>query len=328
MASFIICRLSGDSDVRCSLSMTSTTSTAVPRQGILAALWLPTDPEGRLLRDDLARNLSFLKQHGVHGVLALGSTGEFPQFDLEQRKRALATIAELAAPLPVVANVSDIRPKAVAELSRFASELGLPAIAIMPPGFFPSRQDDALAHFLHAADAAQLPTFLYNFPELTGTRINLETVEAFAERANMAGIKQSGREFDYHRDLIALGREKHFSVFSGSDTRLPEVFGLGADGCIGGLVNIAPDLMVHLYRVCREGAVGGVSPAFERLVEIGKIVDRLTFPLNVAAGMEARGQATGSPKAVVSPSSARIYEEIVIILRERFRAWDLRPVAA
>ena len=304
----------------------SLSSHAVPRKGVLAALWLPTDADGLILRDDLAKNLTFLKAHQISGVLALGSTGEFPHFDLDQRKRALAIVAELADPLPVIANVSDIRPKAIAELGRFARELGLPAIAIMPPGFFPSRQDDLLAHFLHAAESSQLPTFLYNFPELTGTRINLETVTAFAERAKMAGIKQSGGEFAYHKDLIALGKQKGFSVFSGADTRLPEVFALGADGCIGGLVNIAPDLMVHLYRVCREGAPGDISPAFERLREIGTIVDRLTFPLNVAAGMEARGQLTGAPKSVVSPSSQQIYREIVQDLRARFRSWNLGPV--
>lgn len=297
----------------------------VPTKGIFAALWLPTDPDGNLLRDELARNLAFLKKHQVSGVLALGSTGEFPQFDLTQRKRALATVAELAAPLPVIANVSDIRPKAVAELGKFARELGLPAIAIMTPGFFPSSQDDILAHFLHAAESSGLPTFLYNFPELTGTRINLETVAAFADRAPMAGIKQSGREFDYHRQLIALGREKKFSVFSGADTRLPEVFGLGADGCIGGLVNMAPDLMVHLYRVVREGAPGAIAPAFEQLKQIGAVIDRLTFPLNVAAGMEARGLATGAPKAIVSPASAQLYREIVRELGASYRAWGLAP---
>lgn len=291
-------------------------------------MWLPTDSDGQLLRDELARNLAFLKEHRVSGVLALGSTGEFPQFDLEQRKRALAMVAELAAPLPVVANVSDIRPKVVAGLGRFAKEIGLPAIAIMPPGFYPSSQADVLAHFLHAADSSGLPTFLYNFPELTGTRINIETVAAFADRANMAGIKQSGREFAYHHELVALARQRKFSVFSGADTRLPEVFALGADGCIGGLVNIAPDLMVHLYQVCKAGAPGGVSPAFERLQRIGAVIDRLTFPLNVAAGMEARGLATGAPKAVVSAESAALYRGIVTELREQFLAWGLRPASA
>ena len=303
--------------------MTTSSLSRAPRRGVFAALWLPTDQDGNLLRDELARNLAFLKRHGVTGVLALGSTGEFPQFNLEQRKRALATVVELAAPLEVIVNVSDIRPKAVAELGRFARELGLSAIAVMPPGFFPSRQDDALAHFQHAAETSQLPTFLYNFPELTGTRINLETVAAFADTGCMAGIKQSGGEFGYHRELIALGREKGFSVFSGADTRLPEVFEMGADGCIGGLVNLAPDLMVHLYRVCREGAAGDVNPAFDQLKVIGASIDRLTFPLNVAAGMEARGLEPGVPKAIVSQSSREIYRTIVHELRAQLLDWKL-----
>jgi 4-hydroxy-tetrahydrodipicolinate synthase len=297
--------------------------TPVPRKGVFAALWLPTDADGNLLRDELARNLEFMKSRGIYGVLALGSTGEFPQFDLEQRKRALAVVAELAAPLPVIANISDIRPQVVAGLGRFARELGLPAVAIMTPGFFPSSQEDALAHFLHAADASGLPTFLYNFPELTGTRINLETVAAFSERAPMAGIKQSGGEFAYHKDLIQLGRERAFSVFSGADIRLPEVFALGADGCIGGIVNIAPELMVHLFNVCHEHQPGEISPAFERMREIGRIIDRLTFPLNVAAGMEARGLATGAPKAIVSQQSREIYAGIVTELRAKFNEWQL-----
>lgn len=295
-----------------------------PQKGILAALWLPTDSAGNLLREALSRNLDFLKARGVNGVLALGSTGEFPQFDLEQRKRALATIAELASPLPVIANISDIRPQAVAGLGRFARDLGLPAVAIMSPGFFPSSQEDALAHFLHAADASGLPTFLYNFPELTGTRINLETVAAFADRAPMAGIKQSGGEFAYHKELIGLARERRFSVFSGSDTRLPEVFALGADGCIGGLVNIVPELMVHLYRVCRERAPGEIEPALGRMQALGRVIDRLTFPLNVAAAMEARGLAAGAPKAIVSARSREIYAGIVDELRALFDEWCLQ----
>ncbi len=295
----------------------------LPTQGVLAALWLPTDASGRLLRAELARNIEFLKAHGVYGILALGSTGEFPHFDLKQRQEVLATVAELAAPLPVIANISDLRPGVVAELGRFARQLGLPAVAIMGPGFFPSTQDDLLAHFLYAADQSGLPTFLYNFPELVGTRIGPATVAAFAERAPMAGIKQSGGEFAYHRELIALGQEKKFVVFSGADIRLPEVFSLGASGCIGGLVNIAPELMVHLYRVCKTGAPGDIAPAFERLQIIGRTIDRLTFPLNVAAGMEARGLATGAPKALVSPRSQQLYTEIVAELRPLFQEWGL-----
>ena len=73
-------------------------NSTVPTKGILAALWLPTDEGGELIAADLAQNIAFLKACSIHGIFALGSTGEFAQFDLEQRKRALELVAELAQP--------------------------------------------------------------------------------------------------------------------------------------------------------------------------------------------------------------------------------------
>lgn len=286
-------------------------SSSYQPSGIYSAQWIPTDALGRVDRASLAAHLEFERRHGISGVLALGSTGEFPHFTVDERKAVLTTVAELAAPLPVIANVTDIRPRAAIELGRYARTLGLPAIALMPPVFFPVSQADVLAYFLHVAEAVDLPVMLYNFPELTGKRIDLATVAAFADRAPLCAIKQSGGEFAYHRELIALGREKKFAVMSGSDTRLPEVFALGASGCIGGLVNIVPDLMVALDRVYRQRGPGDASKAAAAMTELGRIIDQLNFPLNVGAGLEARGFRPGAPKSIVSPESRLLYQKIV-----------------
>ncbi|MDO8542287.1 MAG: dihydrodipicolinate synthase family protein [Opitutaceae bacterium] len=295
--------------------------------GIYSAQWIPTDASGRIDRAALRTHVEFERRAGIDGVLALGSTGEFPHFSPAERKVTLATVAELAAPLPVMANVTDLRPKVAVELGRYAKSLGLPAIALMPPVFYPVSQADMLAYFLHVAEAVDLPVMLYNFPELTGKRIDLPTVAAFAERAPMCAIKQSGAEFGYHQQLIALGREKGFTVMSGSDTRLGEVFALGAAGCIGGLVNIVPEMMVHLHRVCGLKQPGDHAEAAARMQDVGRIIDQLTFPLNVAAGLEARGLRPGVPKAIVSAESQTIYAKIVRELRERFATWGLEPAA-
>jgi 4-hydroxy-tetrahydrodipicolinate synthase len=291
--------------------------------GIFSAQWIPTDALGRVDRPSLAAHIEFERRAGISGVLALGSTGEFPFFTLDERKSVLTTIAELAAPLPVFANVSDIRPRAAIDLGLHARALGLPAVALMPPMFFPVSQADMLAYFLHVADAVGLPVMLYNFPELAGKRIDLATVAAFADRAPMVAIKQSGAEFDYHRDLIALGREKGFVVMSGSDTRLPEVLGLGAAGCIGGLVNIVPEVMVGIDRVCRRREPGDVAILSAAMHELGRIIGQLTFPLNVGAGLEARGFHPGISKAVVSPESLALRGKIVAELQGFFDHHDL-----
>jgi 4-hydroxy-tetrahydrodipicolinate synthase len=230
----------------------------------------------------------------------------------------------------VIANITDLRPKVAIELGRFAKSLGLPAVGLMPPPFFPLSQDDILAFFLHVAEAVDLPVMLYNFPELCGKRIDLATIAAFADRAPMCAIKQSGGEFAYHRDLIALGREKNFVVMSGADTRLTEVFAMGAAGCTGGLVNIVPELMVDIYRCSAAGRPADASVSAARMVELGRVIDQLAFPPNVGAGVAARGFAPGASKSVLSPASRALAAKIETELRALFRQWGLAlgPVAA
>jgi len=296
---------------------------AAPREGVLAALWVPTDADGKLKREAMAKHLGWLKTTGIRGVLALGSTGEFARMSFAEREHVLAATMELSAPLPVVTNVSSIRLDEVIALGRTAISMGSVGAALMPPSFYPMSQADILEFFLRAADGVDLPFYLYNFPELTGNRIDIETVAAFADGANFAGIKQSGGEFAYHHDLIALAKEKRFSVFSGSDTRLPEVFAMGAVGAIGGLVNMVPELMVEIYRVCREGKAGDVTEPAAWMKEVGRVVEQLTFPINVACGVEARGFDPGAPKTVLSSESSRRYGEIVTEFRNLFTSWGL-----
>ena len=300
------------------------TSSGAP-SGIFSAQWLPTDADGRVDRASLAAHLDFERRAGISGILALGSTGQFPFFTLDERMTVLATVAELASPLPVFANISDIRPRDAIELGLHAKSLRLPAVALMPPMFYPVSQADMLAYFFHVADVVDLPVMLYNFPELTGKRIELETVAAFAEQSQMVAFKQSGADFEYHREMIALGREKGFVVMSGADTRMPEAYALGASGCIGGLVNIVPELMVQIDRVYRKREPGDASAAATAVREVGRIIDQLTFPLNVAAGLEARGFGPGATKSIVSLTSRVLYEKIVAELRALLVRLELSP---
>ena len=298
--------------------------TKFPQEGVFAALAIPTDVRRRVLKRALGTHLAWLRAKGVHGVLALGSTGDFVRFNVEERKAVLETIAELAGSMTVLANISDVDIRVTAELGRFARKLKLPGVGVMPPNFFPVLPADQLAFFEAAAEAAQLPVMLYNFPELTGNRIPIEVIAKFADRHEMGGIKQSGGEFGYHKELIALGREKKFAVFSGADTRLAEVFSMGAAGCIGGLVNFVPEYMVEIFNSVKKGQPGGdLQTAVKRMKEIGPIIDQLTFPINVPAGVEARGFEPGEPKMVLSKESAKIYAKIVKQLRAKFREWKL-----
>ena len=293
------------------------------RDGIFTALWIPADHAGHLLKEELQTQVTFQKKHGIHGILALGSTGEFLQFDPAERKAILAATAECAGALPVIANISDIRPAVVRDLAQAARDLGLAGVALLPPYFYPVAQPDLVEYFVRGAEAAQLPLLLYNFPERTGNRITLETVAAVAERVPVAAIKQSGDEFAYHAPLVQLGREKGFTVFTGADTRLAEAMAVGVAGCIGGLVNAVPDLLVDIYHAAQAGHPERAALSTARMKTLGERLSRLTFPLNVGAAIEARGLPVGHPKMLVSPATEEAYRGLVQELKGLYREWNL-----
>jgi len=299
--------------------------TTAPRCGIIAALWIPTDESGALRRDLLAVHLDWLKEKGIHGILALGSTGEFARMTLPRRQECLAAIAELAHPLPVVANISSIRLDEVIALGKAARQMGVAGAALMPPPFYPLPQDDIMEFFLRAADQIDLPVCLYNYPEVTGNRIGPEVIAAFAERAPMFGIKQSGAETDYHRELIALGKEKDFSVFTAADPQLERYLGLGAAGCMGGVPNFAPEYMVGVYEGCRRESPAEIAEMSSRLERIGEMLAPLCLPHNVRSALEARGFDPGAFKTVLGPATLATYRKTVENFRRTFAGWGLAP---
>lgn len=291
--------------------------------GIFVALWSPTDADGRLRETDLTNNLDWLVEQGVHGIMALGSTGEFLHLEIEQRKRVLALAVANQDELPVLANISDLRPRVVAELGGFAREIGAAAVSVLPPHFYAVAQPDLVEFFVRAGEAAHLPLYLYNYPERTGNRLSLETIAAVADRIPLAGIKQSGGEFDYHRHLVQLGREKNFVVFTGSDARLPEAMALGVVGCVSGLANAVPEFMADIFEAIKAGTPEHVTGPVEFMRAMGILADQLEFPLNVAAAMQARGLAVGEPKAILSSTTRARYLKLVANFEHLYRAWKL-----
>ncbi|MBU6402127.1 MAG: dihydrodipicolinate synthase family protein [Verrucomicrobia bacterium] len=292
-------------------------------EGVFVALWTPTNGNGRLLRREFTTHVRFLLQHGVHGFMPLGSTGEFLHLTPQQRKALLKKVVSLAGDRPVIANISDIRPAVVADLGRFAREIGASAVSVLPPYYYQLLQQDLVEFFVRAGAAAKLPLVLYNYPERTGNRIELDTIAAVADRVPLAAIKHSGSDFNYHVALVKLGKEKGFSVLTGADTRLPEAMALGATGCISGLANAVPDLLVAVFAATRAKEEKRLRALVQQMSRVGTAVGAVPFPLNMAAAMEARDLPVGEPKQVVSPATRQRYAAMVEELRTRYREWKL-----
>ena len=278
-------------------------------------MWTPTDSEGEVLWTELDRHIDFLIGAGIHGFMALGSTAEFPHLSLNQRKQILKRI--IRRKLPVICNVSDVSHRNVIGLALHAKETGADAIAVLPPWFFPMAQRDLAEFFIKIAKESGMPLVLYNFPEVSGKRIEIETIRRTADAVKVVAVKQSGGEFDFRHKLHALGKEMGFSVLTGADTRLEEALKIGCTGTVSGLANAVPEVLCHVYKnyASRER-----SAESRFMSELGKRLSIIEFPLNVKAAIAARGFETGALKNPASQETANSYETLKADLEKFFAA--------
>jgi dihydrodipicolinate synthase/N-acetylneuraminate lyase len=291
--------------------------------GVVCALWTPLTGAGQPDFPALDRHLEWLATTGIDGLLVLGSTGRFPALPVTVREALIRHVLKQASPLSCLVNISDLDQPAVARLGRVAKESGAGGAAIMAPWFYEQAQADLIEWFVGAGRAADLPLWLYNFPERTGNCIDLGTVKEVMAQVPVGGFKNSGANQELLRELAKLARTSPFAVFAGADAHIPEVLALGAVGCIGGLANAVPEAMVRVYQAAAAGNPHEASPEQELLLEVERRLRLVPFPWNVAAVMAARGLPVGALPATMSRVTHAHYEQLKSEIQGVFREHGL-----
>ncbi len=287
-----------------------------PFEGIWTALWTPTDESGTLKKETLNSHLDFLLARGVNGIVLCGSTGQFPYLNVATRKELVHFVVEKIGPSRVFVNISDICQANVKELALHANEKKVAAVMLLPQIYYPYEPLDLTTYFVTMAKIAGRPLILYNFPECARNRIDLETIDNVSGEVPLLGIKQSGSDFAYQRQLIDLGRKYGFNVYSGFDTRLQEALTLGVTGSIGGMSNAIPELMVQIYQSFKKNDIAALKDASDKVATIGRLLSRVPFPLSIAALMEAKNLDHGAHKEILSPTTLYEYGELIRAFRE------------
>ena len=161
-------------------------------RGIFPPILTPLTPDERVDRASLKSLVSWLVDEGVHGIWALGTTAEFPCLDADERQAALeATVEAVAGRVPVVANVSDCSTGLAIRHGRVAQRVGVDAIALTPPYYYPHSMDEMLAHYRAMREAIDLPLLVYNIPQTVKVKMDVTTTLKLAEEGTIVGIKDS-----------------------------------------------------------------------------------------------------------------------------------------
>lgn len=208
-------------------------------KGIYAALITPFTKSGEVNYDQLKKIVSHLITNGIDGFYVGGSTAEAFLLSVEERKKILeAVVEENNSRAKVIAHAGSIGTDLTVELALHAKKAGADAISAVTPFYYKFSPEEIVHYYYEIANRTDMPTIIYNFPDLTGFSLSVENVDDLVKNQNIAGVKYTAK------DLYALERFKHhhpqLTVFNGFDEVL--LYGLmaGADGGIGSTYNFMP----------------------------------------------------------------------------------------
>jgi len=179
----------------------------------------------------------FVEQQ-LGGLYLLGSTGQGPALNVDQRKQITErVVSKTDGRLSVMVHVGTVAIDEAVELAKHAADCGADAISSVPPIYFPADGQVMFDHYHRIAGATNLPFVAYH------ARFIMSSVPSPADYAgklkaipNFAGIKYTDHDMFY---LVQLRQhlESQYSVFSGPDELMCHAILSGSDGAIGSFYN-------------------------------------------------------------------------------------------
>lgn len=277
--------------------------------GVFAALVTPMTRDEQLDLERLGSFTDYLIGSGVHGLVPLGSTGEYYALSSAEREQVLRQTLEAAAGrVPVVAGTNAGSTRDVIAFSRQAESLGCDGVMLAPPYYSLPRLDELFAHFRAVDAAIGIPIVLYNYPGRTGVDMPPDFLERFAGLKNIRYVKESTGEMSRITELLRRCGDR-LGIFCGCDTIALESLMVGAIGWIGGVANVLPRSHVKMYElaVVKRDLSAAKELFFEMLPVLEMMEGGGKYTQWVKAGCGVMGHPCGPPRA---PLAAATKEEL------------------
>jgi 4-hydroxy-tetrahydrodipicolinate synthase len=286
-------------------------------KGLLTAMATPFDESGAVDHDAARRLAAYLLEHGSHGLVIAGSTGECPTLTDEEEVELLRTVrAEVGDETLIVCGTGTNDTRHSCELTKMAAEAGADASLVVVPYYNKPTEAGIRAHFEAVAAAVpELPMVMYNIPARVIVNASPELIGEIGQIDNIVAVKQANDE--------ELGPIEGLTVLAGNDNTFFRVLEFGGGGGICVASHIVGDRMREMWEAAQAGEIerareidAEITPAYEAtsvttnpiplkaaLAMLGLCEDRLRLPLvpadeeqraAIRAGLDAAGVAVAN----------------------------------
>lgn len=247
--------------------------------GAYAPIPTPVGNDGLLDPGALDRHLKMLDEGGLDGALVMGTNGEFPSFDLNERMAVAEAAARFRGRLEIMLGIGSCAVSEAVHLVQTATYFGYSSALLPPPYYYRSAPAAGLITFFRGVlDAAQVPVLLYHIPQLTGIPITDEILDGVEDHPRFGGVKDSSG------DVAELGRltkrlaDRCYMV--GTDRLVTATLEAGGSGSITVAASVIPELVVATQ------VEGALQPELDR---VRSLLERYGIGPAVKALLRAKG---------------------------------------
>jgi 4-hydroxy-tetrahydrodipicolinate synthase len=287
-------------------------------RGVLPAIITPFKDDYSLDEEGLRRNIEFLQEAGISGIVPCGTTGESATLTFDEHKRVVEVAIDCAT-VPVVAGTGSNNTREALELTLHAADAGADAALLITPYYNKPNDRGMFEHYKIIAESCDIPIILYNVPKRTGADLRPDLVKRLAGLKNIIGIKEASGSISQVSQVIEQTRETGFVVLSGDDDMTLPIMALGGAGVISVVANVAPRKTVEMVEAMARGDLDEARKLHFQLAPLVRSMFLETNPIPVKAACRLMGLAAGPlrlPLAPMSPDKENTLKDIVERLGE------------
>ena len=223
-------------------------------RGVIPTVLTPYDENEQIDDVALRAQVQYLLDARVHGLLLMGSFGECPYLNDDDREIIIRTCAETAGgSLPIIVGITAPSTFVATEQMRQAQRLGASAVMVCLPQYFKLNFDDVTRHYTRLSAINLLPIFYYHYPAASGLDLKPAQVAELLALPNVVGIKESTLDMLSIKRHIGLTEEKNRIYLSGSELNFMQFMDLGGHGAVGAAALIMPRTAVAMVDAYQAG---------------------------------------------------------------------------
>lgn len=252
---------------------------------------------------------------GIDFLVPLGTTGETPCLEDEERIRILQIAKEHSKGVPVVVGGGTNSLQHTIRSMKMLEPYGVDAFLIVVPYYNKPTQEGQYQYFKAVAESTDKPIVLYNVPGRTGANMTAETALRLAEIPNIVAIKEASGNREQIEAILA-GAPEGFQVLSGNDDDTFWMMQQGGAGIISVASNVAPALMAEFVGAVRKGELQKAEQMNARLTPLFTNCFVESNPIPAKAAMAAMGLIENELRLPLVPSQQSTYDLMVETVRD------------